>query len=295
VNIYNNPFIQQIQSISADNKYTHWYCSIIIRAKSRANSRAQAKSKIGYNERHHIVPESFFKIRTRKGIAGWLEGDAGSAENLVYLSAKEHFICHRLLTKMVTGVALNKCHKALEKMLHINKFQDRVRVTAQLYAKIRKDAAAAHSIMLKGTQLGEENPFFGKSHTDETKKKISDANRGRLLGKKRDLDAVRRSREKLIGRVMPESEKQHLKDKWAANRHNRVGENHPMFGVTHSDETRSKMRKSAADRWTPEYREHFKECIKNRVVNKKTCPHCGTVIDPGNYAKLHGDKCKTIC
>ena len=27
---------------------------------------------------------------------------------------------------------------------------------------------------------------------------------------------------------------------------------------------------------------------------KKTCPHCGTVMDTANYAKHHGDKCKLI-
>ena len=63
-----------------ENKYTKCYYKIIDRALSR-----EIDSK-KYYEKHHIVPKS-------------LGGD-NSKSNLVYLSAKEHFVCHLLLTKM---------------------------------------------------------------------------------------------------------------------------------------------------------------------------------------------------
>lgn len=75
--------------IFIDNKYTYWYYSIIDRAKTRLN--------INYTETHHIIPKS-------------LGGD-NTFNNLVKLTAREHFICHLLLTKMVSG-------KERQKMVH---------------------------------------------------------------------------------------------------------------------------------------------------------------------------------
>lgn len=67
------------------NKYSRWYFDIV----QIATNEQRKKSKDVYYERHHIVPKS-------------LGGD-NSKENLVLLTAREHFICHWLLTKMVSG------------------------------------------------------------------------------------------------------------------------------------------------------------------------------------------------
>lgn len=62
----------------ASNKYSKWYFNIIEVAKNRKIN--------GYTETHHIIPKC-------------LNGD-DSKNNLVSLTAREHFICHLLLTKM---------------------------------------------------------------------------------------------------------------------------------------------------------------------------------------------------
>lgn len=77
--------------IFIDNKYTNWYNSIISNAKNRTT--------LGYTEKHHIIPSS-------------LGGD-NSKENIVSLTAREHFVCHLLLTKMTTGNARYKMNFAL--------------------------------------------------------------------------------------------------------------------------------------------------------------------------------------
>jgi hypothetical protein len=59
-------------------EYKKIYDQIIERAKNR--------SLEGYKEQHHILPKS-------------LGGD-NSSDNLVYLTAKEHFLCHRLLCEI---------------------------------------------------------------------------------------------------------------------------------------------------------------------------------------------------
>jgi hypothetical protein len=64
------------------NKYTNWYYVIIKNAKKLNRSK-----KDGYFESHHIIPKSL--------------GGSNDVENLVLLTAKEHYIVHLLLTKMV--------------------------------------------------------------------------------------------------------------------------------------------------------------------------------------------------
>ena len=61
------------------NKYTQWYYNII------NNARTRKLEKSTYVERHHIVPESFFINRTRKGIAGCIEGNPNDKSNIVHL------------------------------------------------------------------------------------------------------------------------------------------------------------------------------------------------------------------
>lgn len=63
------------------NKYCVWYNNIISRAKNR--------NIAGYVERHHILPLSC--------------GGEDIETNIVLLTAREHYICHLLLTKMLTG------------------------------------------------------------------------------------------------------------------------------------------------------------------------------------------------
>lgn len=49
-------------------------------------SNRKSKIPVGYKEKHHILPKSL--------------GGLDVPENLVFLTAREHFICHYLLTKM---------------------------------------------------------------------------------------------------------------------------------------------------------------------------------------------------
>ena len=125
--------------IFINNKYYRIYNNIIERARSRTIS--------GYTENHHIIPRSL--------------GGSDNKDNLVALTAREHFICHRLLTKITQGTAKKKMHYAVAMMLVENAYQQRsFKITSRTYEIIRRACNKA---------------MIGYNHTEETKEKLRQA------------------------------------------------------------------------------------------------------------------------
>lgn len=92
-------------------------------------------------------------------------------ENLVVLTAREHYIAHLLLTKITKGANKKKMAFALWNMVNRDNGK---RTSSTVYDSLRK----AHSEFLSIELSGEGNPMFGEKHTEETKKKISTATKG---------------------------------------------------------------------------------------------------------------------
>jgi len=130
--------------IFIDDKYTRIYYQIIDNARNRNLSL--------YTEIHHVIPECLFKNRYRKGSPGFINGSANDAANLVKLTAREHFICHWLLTKMVMKDCVSKMHKALMMMRSESTNQQRynTKITARIYARIKEE----------NNHKGKNNPSF---------------------------------------------------------------------------------------------------------------------------------------
>lgn len=140
------------------NKYTRWYYNII--------QQAQTRTITGYTEKHHIIPRSL--------------GGTNHSHNMATLTAREHFICHLLLTKMVEGKFKQKMTFALWLMCNTqNKNQQRYKVTSVIYCQIRKEFALAISKKTKGVKKNYKS-FLGKTHSDKTKKRQSDLKLGDL-------------------------------------------------------------------------------------------------------------------
>ncbi len=91
INIASLDYIESIKDFCLPNKYTNWYCNIITKRLQDFSSRKEAKEALGYCEGHHILPRAFK-----------LGGEKDKA-NIVFLSAREHYICHLLLVKMISG------------------------------------------------------------------------------------------------------------------------------------------------------------------------------------------------
>jgi hypothetical protein len=141
------------------SKYSKYYYNIVNNAKSRVIT-----DNI-YIEKHHIIPKS-------------LGGD-NTASNLVRLTAREHFICHRLLVRITSGQARNKMVHALWRMCNSLKIE--YKVSSKTYEMVR----LSHSTILKtvgtGSQFKIGRPAWNKGipRTCEVKNAISKANKGR--------------------------------------------------------------------------------------------------------------------
>ena len=143
--------------IFIDNKYTRLYYTLIKSAKSKKYS--------GYTETHHIVPKSL--------------GGSNDSDNLVVLSAREHFLCHWLLTKMVKS----KRHQyqmwnAMTLMMYTEtKDQKRYKVTGRTYQNLKEQQAVWKSWRFSG----DRNPQYGVEWSQERRKKHSERLKGRVV------------------------------------------------------------------------------------------------------------------
>jgi len=145
--------------------------------------RAQNRLFEGYTEKHHIVPKC-------------MRG-TNSKENLVRLTAREHFVVHQLLVKMYPehqGLVLSA------KMMTVDR--DGYRVNNRMYEWLSMRYAKTCSDRMRGKKLsdetrrkmslakskenhpmfgktGENNQNFGKKHSEETRRKMSIAHSGK--------------------------------------------------------------------------------------------------------------------
>lgn len=121
------------------NKYTYWYYAIIHLAKNEIK-------KMFYKESHHIIPDCFYVNNRSKGTnPGWIIGNSNDITNKVMLSAEKHFVCHWLLTKMISGNAYFKMEKALAGLRRASNGQSRVLTSWQYSrARIASSIAAKH-------------------------------------------------------------------------------------------------------------------------------------------------------
>ena len=131
-------YLELLKTVSNGSKYEKWYCNIIKRAISRVSrsNRTQtqkliATSLLGYVESHHILPKSFNM------------GGEKDRKNKVFLTAKEHFICHLLLVKMVNGKNLSKMYYAL------NRLSNTFKNTSVTYNRLKQNFVKLHSDIMK--------------------------------------------------------------------------------------------------------------------------------------------------
>jgi len=169
-------------------EYLKLYNTIIERSKNR--------NIAGYVEKHHIVPKCL--------------GGTNEKSNIALLTAKEHYICHKLLCEIYPNE--NRLKYAFWRMCNVanNKYQDRnYIVPARVYSRIKTEIASVTSKRTKNYSaemrklIGEKiskklkgrpsnkkdtkhpghsdwmkknNPFRGKTHSVEHIQKLKEVN-----------------------------------------------------------------------------------------------------------------------
>lgn len=156
--------------------YQRIYNDIVESAKNRSNAE-------GYYEKHHIVPKCM--------------GGTNQKDNIVLLTAKEHFICHKLLVRIFPDVRGN--WYALIAMGRLSQFKSKIfeserKKAAQMRVgfKYSDESRSKMSISAKKRGMPENSKHtqFGKKpawnkglkdwrkgyvHSSETRAKLSAA------------------------------------------------------------------------------------------------------------------------
>lgn len=208
------------------NKYLCWYNSIIQKAKNRTNN-------FGYIEKHHIIPKSL--------------GGTNDLDNLVKLTAKEHFICHLLLTKITIGNAKLKMIFAFIAMSMTSNNHERYKVNSKLFESLKKqkiftlESRKKMSISATGKKQtletiekrvaqfrGKESPMKGKfTHSDQSKQKISNRQKQLLSTLSAEEKAARTKKSCSSA------------ESWTESRKEKISK--ALKGITRSTETREKI------------------------------------------------------
>ena len=174
------------------------YKNIYNKIVEKAISLNRKKKNGEYYESHHIIPKCI--------------GGEDIANNKVLLTAKEHYVCHHLLTYIYPSD--NSIWFAFWSMVNrkSNK-QERYKCSARVYEKARNKIKEIQSKKWKDNnpnnnrsnvgksnpmygskRFGEKNPFYKKTHSEESRAKISKSNKGKT--------GFHRSRKVLINDIL---------------------------------------------------------------------------------------------
>jgi len=255
-----------------ENKYSRWYTKIINNAKNRTIN--------GYIEKHHIMPRSL--------------GGSNDKTNIVKLTAREHFICHLLLTKMVIGYQKELMQFAVGKFIQTAPTQQRA-FTSWEYKKIRETISQVRT---------------GRKHSEETRKKMSDARKGKtpwnkgIIGIVHSEESNRKRSTTLTGRKKSDGVRQKISMSKLGKPSGMLGKSHPRKGTTGlwkmSDE--GKYNISQARKGIKFSQKHLANLKLANILNgltrrgkqqrKETCTHCGKVGGAGAIKRYHNNNCK---
>lgn len=184
-----------------------------------------------YLESHHIIPRCV--------------GGLDKEENLVNLPAREHFICHLLLTKIYKGTKFEyKLWTAMHRFIYGNDMKNKIKITSNKYKIIKENFSKFRSEVNKG----EGNPNYGNRWNDEQRKNLSNQKKGKSL-------------EELFGKEKADIIKKKMSDFQKSYSHKK--------GYKHTIESKLKMSLSRRGKKKPEsYRKKVSERMKGNTYGK---------------------------
>lgn len=200
--------------------YIKVYDNLMKSRISMKENRKEDKKNGTYFERHHIIPVCMGADKSRKL----------SSNNIVLLSAREHFIAHLILAEIYKDnyeivyslfAISNQRSKDLKR--HIT--------SAKTYERIKIEFAKKQSERKKGkpgipwsdeTREKLVSLMKGRKLSDETKEKLRNCNLGKKYGEetKKKLSKIHNGRK-------------HSEDTKEKISQSKIGNKNPMFGKTH--------------------------------------------------------------
>jgi len=189
-------YLDVIKLKSCSVKYFKIYEKIIHRAYNRikitsdtiSSSKRYVNKKFGkyVYEAHHILPKCLGDEKSKKDI-----------NNIVFLTIKEHLICHKILAL--------RCLKANTSILQAYYAMFAKRTIKQKYRNPTTKEIEIFKINSNKlfSRSGIKNGMFGKTHNQNTKQKISLANKGKIRTKEQILKL------KQIGKINKEKNSWH--------------------------------------------------------------------------------------
>jgi len=252
-----------------ENKYTKHYMLLIEKAKNRTLPKGQ------YKERHHIIPSSM--------------GGNDDKDNKVWLTGREHALCHWALLKMTEGEDRVKMSYAFNGMNAENEFQQRYhsRIITRAYEKHRIAHAKTHSERMKGKPAWNK----GQKLEGEELEKHRERTRNRKIDPVKQAEGQLKRIAKVTGQKRSEETKlkQSLalkgKPKGPMSEEQKIKRSIKQKGVSKPE--------GFGDKVAVRMKEEFsKNNPNNREDLKKICPHCHKTFGPSNYSRWHGDNCK---
>ena len=187
--------------------YLKVYCNLIRKAENRTPPE-------GYIEKHHTFPKSIFGKNTR----------------IVVLTAREHYIAHALLERICIqryGLWDKRTIKMIKS--HLLMKDGKRYYNSYLYEFVRN--------RVSNTIRGENHHHYGKSFSEEHRKKISDA-----LKLKYNVD-----NHHMKGKTLPDETKRKIGEKHKnkyVSEETRKKHSEALKGIVRSDETKKKISQS---------------------------------------------------
>lgn len=270
--------------------YLKIYNEICDRAKNDILVRSEnRKNKTQYYESHHIIPRC---------MGGTGKCSEWEHTNIVLLTAKEHFICHRLLC-LIYPENLKLQHALWWMATRKSKGQIRHTPSAKVYSTIKENYIKT---------------VLGKAKTLEHRTKIGIANKGRIVSAETRIkqSLIRKGKQTLLGNRSKQNKGKSLEDiygvdkaneiRYKAGSHRRNKTYEEIYGVENAEimkqkvgEAVSKFRsgKTYEELYGVEKAQLLRLKKSNQQLKQKhMCVHCGKESNPANISRWHNDNCK---
>lgn len=249
--------------------YQRIYNEIVENAKNQNRKKKQGI----YYEKHHIIPKC--------------KGGTNNKNNLVLLTAREHFIVHKLLYKMFPyDDSLIFAYKTMLHVITENRYIASAREFEYVKEKMGRPLTESHKEAIRKANTGHVNTLEHRQNSSKGLKKFYETNPGYWAGKKHKPESIEKGRitKKQLWIDKPEEEKLEWSRKFS-------GENNANFGKPRTDEVKKKLseKHSIPLYFDGVYYNSSSECSEKLNIDKKKI---SKIIRKYNNENYHYVECE---